>query len=264
MLTKMSYFKGYYFKHQNHNQTISFIVGKSSCCGEFIQVITAHKAYYFKGLGDCFFTDKGVIIDIGNIRGKIRYGKLTPLKYDIMGVFKFFEPLMECSHSIISMRHKLSGWVSIDGEIIDLNGGIGYIEGDCGCSFPKSYLWMQCNFKKNCSVSLSVADIPFMGFNFRGCICVVYYKGKEYRLATYCGVKVLLCNPRQVILQQGEYLLIADISADEGQRLAAPQNGKMSRAIRECIACPVRLRFYKAEKLVFDESSAMGSFEWVG
>ena len=256
------FFKGYYFKHQTKNRTIAFIVGKSSGCGEFIQVITDDNAYYFKGYGNCIFTKKGAIIDIGGIQGRIRYEKLTPLRYDIMGPFKPFEPLMECSHTVVSMRHSLRGRVSINGEIIDLNGGVGYIEGDCGRSFPKSYLWLQCNFESNCSVSLSVADIPFIGWQFRGCICVIHYQGKEYRLATYLGVKILHCDSKQVILRQGKYLLIADISPTCGRRLAAPRNGKMNRAIRECIACPMRIRLYEGGWLVFDKSSCRGSFEF--
>ncbi|MCL2109069.1 MAG: tocopherol cyclase family protein [Oscillospiraceae bacterium] len=260
----MSYFSGHYFKHENNGKTIAFIVGKSSENGKFIQVITDKKSYRFKGYGNCIFTKNGAKIDIGNsIKGVIKYGKLTPLKYDIMGPFKALEPLMECSHSIISMRHNLRGWVNLDGEFFDLDGGVGYIEGDRGRSFPKSYLWTQCNFKNDCSFSLSIAEIPFMGFKFQGCICLISHRAKEYRLATYLGVKILHCDSRQVILRQGKYLLIADISPTAGHKLAAPRNGKMNREIRECIACPLRVRFYEGGRLTFDKSSGRASFEFM-
>ncbi|MCL2634017.1 MAG: hypothetical protein FWD34_05820 [Oscillospiraceae bacterium] len=255
-------FDGYYFKHQNEKNTIAFIPGIADGC-RFIQVVTDDKAYWFDGFGKCRFSDKGAIIDIQNdevcIKGQIRYGKLTPLKYDIMGPFKYFP--MECRHGIISMRHKLCGWVSINGKTTDFSSGLGYIEKDSGVSFPKSYLWMQCNFMRNCSVSVSVADIPFMGLRFKGCICVVYYKGREYRLATYLGVRVLCCNSERVVLKQGRYVLVVNVSPQKGHRLPAPQNGKMSRIITECLACPARVRFFEKGRLLFDLRSDRASFE---
>jgi len=251
-------FNGYYFKHENKNKTIAFILG--ICDDEkFIQVVTDEKAYWLDGFGNCKFTSKGAIIDIGDIKGRIHYRKFAPIKYDIMGPFKYFP--MECRHGIISIRHKLSGSVYVNGGEINLDGGLGYIEKDSGVSFPRSYLWFQCNFIQDCSVSLSVADIPFCGFNFKGCICVVYHKGREYRLATYLGVKILQCNSRKIILKQGKYLLVVNISSRKGHDLPAPQNGKMSRTINECLACPARVRFYKCRRLMFDLSNDRASFE---
>ncbi|MCL2697356.1 MAG: hypothetical protein FWE74_04670 [Oscillospiraceae bacterium] len=251
-------FDGYYFKHENGSKTIAFIIGKAAG-SRFIQVVTDEKAYWFDGYGKCRFSDKGALIDIGGIKGCISYGQLTPIKYDIMGPFKYFP--MECRHGIISMRHELCGRVSVGGEEINLDGGLGYIEKDSGISFPKSYLWLQCNFVQNCSVSLSVADIPFYGLRFRGCICVIHYKGREYRLATYLGVRILRCSSKEIILQQGKELLIVNISPRKGHDLPAPQRGRMSRFINECLACPVRIRFYSEGERVFDFSSERASFE---
>ena len=280
------YFAGYYFKYQTAERTFAFIIGKSSgvkprgkpsCVKSrgkpsssftFTQVITDNGAYYFNGCGGCRFTHKGAAIDIDNgqvcIKGYVEHGELTPLKYDIMGPFRYIGGLLECRHEIVSMRHSLRGWLSVNGEEFNLNNGVGYIEGDSGVSFPKRYLWAQCNFPGDCSISLSVADIPFMGIGFTGCICAVYYEGKEYRLATYRGVKIVHCTPARVILRQGRYTLDVAISPRVGQRLAAPRNGKMSRTIRECIACPMRARFYEGRRLVFEQNSPRGSFECAG
>jgi hypothetical protein len=251
-------FKGYYLKHENEGKTIAFIPG--ICDGKkFIQVVTDEKSYWFDGFGGCSFSAKGAVIDIGDIKGSIQYEKLTPLKYDIMGPFKYFP--MECRHGIISMWHRLSGQVSINGGIINLDGGLGYIETDSGVSFPKSYLWLHCNFMQDCSVSLSVADIPFAGIRFKGCICAVYHKGREYRLATYLGVQILCCTSELVILKQGKHLLVVNISPRKGHDLPAPQNGRMNRIITECLACPVRVRFFEGGRLLFDYSSDRASFE---
>jgi hypothetical protein len=251
-------FNGYYFKHENGRQTVAFIPGV--CDGKrFLQVVTDTRAYWFDGFGNCRFSDKGAVIDIGDIKGSINYGELTPIKYDIMGPFKYFP--MECSHGIISMRHKLSGSVNVSGEAINLDNGLGYIEKDSGVSFPRSYLWFQCNFASDCSVSLSIADIPFGVLNFKGCICVVHYKGREYRLATYLGVRILHCDADKIILKQGRHLLVVNVSPRKGHNLPAPQNGRMNRVINECLACPARVRFYEGGELLFDLCSERASFE---
>ena len=93
--------------------------------------------------GSCLFSKNGCNINLPGISGKISYMNLTPLRYDIMGIFKYFP--MQCRHGVISMNHSLSGSIVIDGILHDFNGGKGYIEKDSGKSFPQSYLWLQCN-----------------------------------------------------------------------------------------------------------------------
>ena len=60
---------------------------------------------------------------------------------------------------------------------------MGYIEKDWGCSFPKTYIWCQGNNfeKSNASFMLSIANVPFKMFNFRGMICVLLIDDKEYK-----------------------------------------------------------------------------------
>ena len=109
-----------------------------------------------------------------NIEGTLELGDFTPIKKsilipNIMGFFAYI-PKMECYHGVISMNHSISGTLKINNEEIDFNKGNGYIEKDWGTSFPKQYIWIQCNnFKyKNTSIFVSIADIPFMKKAFRG------------------------------------------------------------------------------------------------
>lgn len=258
------YFDGYYLKHQQGGNTVCFIVGSSSE-EEFIQVITNSASYHTARIGGSSFTPHGIQVDIHepgwSVTGKISYGTLTPIRYDIMGIFKHFK--MECRHDVISMYHKLEGSLTINGELLDFSGGIGYIERDSGTSFPKSYLWAHCNnFPQECSVMAAVAHIPFYGVQFKGCICVVNYLGKEYRLATYLGVRIVRCSPSQLILKQGSHLLQIDVTGDAGHKLYAPTQGKMSRTIHESPSCEARFRFYKRGELLFDYTGST-SFEFV-
>ena len=272
-----NYFEGWYFKHQNENTMLALIPGKSDD-NAFIQVITNDTAYNVeyplskhenknpvKIAGNIFDTN-GIELNIHSkdieLTGKLSYKKLTPIKNDIMGPFRYFP--MECRHSVVSMNHSLYGKLYLNGREIDFNNGTGYIEGDRGTSFPESYTWVQCNsFDEECSVMISVAKIPFAGFKFRGCISVVWYKNKEYRLATYRGVKVLCCSENKLELKQGKYHLIVEIPKYSGHALNAPNKGKMSRTIHESPLCNARFRFHVDNQLLFDKKSDKASFEFV-
>lgn len=285
-----SFFEGWYFKHQCKGRTVAFIPGinmdEQGKKSAFIQVITDASSYRLDFPYGCFhasshhesemciqiennrFSHTGVEINIQteaiHCTGSIQYGPLTPLASDIMGPFRLC-PIMECRHGIISMSHLLQGSLLFNNEKIDFDGGIGYIEKDWGTSFPKSYLWVQCNDFDDvpCSVVASVAQIPLGGMNFQGCICVVNYNGKEYRLATYKGVQVIRYDGTGFVLKQGDYVLTADVKPCLSQELLAPQLGGMVRTIRESTVCSARFRFYQKNDLLFDLQSDSAGFEYV-
>lgn len=182
------------------------------------------------------------------------------MKYDIMGPFVFFP--MECRHGIVSMHHRLEGKVVLNGETLDFNGGKGYIEMDSGKAFPSSYIWIQANdFKAPCSIMASVASISFGRFSFQGCICVIWYRGQEYRFATYLGVHVITCTPKKIVLVQGKYRLEIRVKNSRGYELAAPENGQMTRIIRESPSCPAEFLLSKGGKTVFFLVSEHASYE---
>lgn len=258
------YFEGTYYKHQKKGRTLCVIVGR--CDNEkFIQVITddfSAKVPFTRGN---YFSKKGITLNIHakefTLHGTIKYYDLSPIKYDIMGPFRFFP--MECRHEINSMSHRLEGTVWFNEEEIDFTGGKGYMEGDSGSSFPSSYVWVHANdFKEPCSIVASVAKIPFCGLHFRGCICVIHYRGREYRLATYLGVRVLTCTENRIVLRQGRYRLEIEVCSLNGQALRAPQNGKMVRTIREEASCPAQFHFYEKGIPLFHLYSRHASFEY--
>lgn len=108
----------------------------------------------------------------------------------------------------------------------------------------------------------AVAKIPFCGLKFRGCICVIHNHGREYRLATYLGVKILVCTKKNIILKQGKYRVDIRINAGKGQRLSAPQDGEMERTILETVACPAEFLFFEGQRLLFYRKSRYASFEY--
>jgi hypothetical protein len=270
-------FEGWYYKHQANGKSLALIPGQASD-GAFVQVVTDNQAYcipynishYQKGdalrVGGNTFSPSGITLDIRRpeltLTGEIKYTGLTPIRGDIMGPFRFVP--MECRHGVISMKHSLSGTVVLNGEMLDFTEGIGYIESDSGRSFPTAYTWVQCNdFEQDCSIMASVARIPFYGLTFLGCICAVWLNGREYRLATYNGVKILRCERGTLELQRGKYRLSVKVDTSDGIALPAPNCGAMSRVIRESLSCPARFRFMEGERILFDGGSECASYEWV-
>ena len=284
---KKGYFEGWYFKHQSNTHSISFIPGinidKNGKKYAFIQVITENKTYNINydfndfsisedkltiKIKDSIFSLKGIIINIKskdiNIKGKLTYSNITSIKKDIMGPFAYF-PFMECFHGVLSLNHKVNGNLLINNEEIKFSSSKGYIEKDSGKSFPKTYLWLQCNYFKyeDMSIMVSIADIPFLGFEFKGCIAIVYYEGKEYRLATYNGVRIISYNEKGLVIKRGKYRLEVEIKDLSPQNLLAPNGGEMIRTIKENISCSANFKFYKNNELIFNLDSNKTSFEYV-
>ena len=277
-------FEGWYYKHQVNtgatgvSKSLAVIPGKAAD-NAFVLVVTDNKSHHVSyplseyrkdgsqlSVGSNTFASTGISLDIKRpeltLSGDIMYTGLTPINGDIMGPFRFFP--MECRHGVISMNHSLQGAAILDGETYNFTGGRGYIESDNGRSFPKWYTWVQCNaFNADCSIMVSVARIPFYGLRFWGCICVVWLNGREYRLATYKGVKILRCQKGAIELKQGKYRLIVSIDDIAGQQLPAPQSGKMSRFIRETLSCPAHFRFMEGDSCLFDGRSDYASYEYM-
>lgn len=274
------YFKGWYFKCSNDTQTIAFIPafhrsGHRETAS--LQIITDDGAFNlpFNSLeyqekplavriGDSIFSEKGIRLNIRTdkttVQGILRFGKLSPLRYDIMGPFQFV-PFMQCRHSVFSMGHRVDGRLTINGKEMLFCDGIGYIEGDCGTSFPERYIWTQCSFPSG-SLMLSVADIPLYGIHFTGIIGIVMLNGKEHRIATYLGAKVQHIGKHTVTVRQGDYVLTAKLLAKNAHPLLAPDHGNMSRTIHESAACKACYRFSYKGKTMCEFTSDRASFEF--
>ena len=271
-------FDGMYYKHQANRKSLAIIPGRS-LDEAFVLIVTDKESYhisyplteYHKSdslkIGGNIFSASGIILDICRpeleMAGEITYTDLTPICGDIMGPFRFFP--MECRHGIVSMSHTLSGTVSLNGVALDFSGGKGYIESDSGFSFPQNYAWVHSNdFEQDCSIMTAIARIPFYGLRFWGCICVVWLNGREYRLATYNGVKILKCEADTIVLKQGNYHLNITVGfqTHAGHKLSAPRAGKMSHFIRENLSCPAHFRFTEGDTVLLDEKSDCTSCEY--
>lgn len=281
------YFEGWYLKHQTEEGAALALIpalhidpaGRRSAS---LQVVAEGQSWWLEypaaefaaseakfriRLGRSLFTREGIRLDIRredlSLQGALGYGPFTPLRSDIMGPFRFL-PGMECTHGVISMGHALEGSLRLNGRLLNLSGGLGYIETDRGRSFPDAYLWTQCAWTeaRHSSLMLSVASIPLPAGSFTGCICAVLLDGREYRLASYHGARVERWDATGAVLRQGKYRLEAALLAEQGCPLRAPDQGSMHRLIRESLRANVRYRFWEGEKLLLDHTDPNASFEY--
>lgn len=281
------YFEGWYLKHQSRDgRTLalipSFHIDSAGRRSASLQVIAGSGSWWLEypdtefeasrdafqvRMGNSSFGSRGIEADLRekglSLRGALHYGPLTPLRSDIMGPFRLFAG-MQCSHGVISMAHSLEGSLLLNGERMDFSGGMGYIETDRGRSFPSAYLWTQCLWDRSeaGSLMLAIATIPLPVGGFTGCICSVFHRGREYRLATYRGAKIEAWSPTGAVIRQGKYRLTAELLEERGQPLRAPVEGRMKRTIHESLTANVRYCFWNGEEALFRRSDRLGSFEY--
>lgn len=281
-MKKKSGFCGWYFKCQSKEESIALIPAVHTSCGaqsSSIQVISGSGNWNFDlpggqgymrrdrpcaRLGANRFSEEGICLDLHapgcSVVGKLRFGKPTPVRYDIMGPFCAV-PFMECRHSVFSMCHSVSGTLQINGKEYGFHPGVGYIEGDRGHSFPKQYVWTQCCFEGG-SLMLSVAEIPLGPAHFTGIISVVQLEGREYRLATYLGARVQSLQNRAVTVRQGGLTLTAELLDQKAYPLRAPAEGAMARTIRENVACRAHYQLRRKEHILLELETTKASFEY--
>jgi hypothetical protein len=285
----MANFFGYYVKCAGKQDTVAVIFGRATCGNDktaFIQIVTKDKSWCEKfdcennfvakrgfemRVGSNHVNEQGMTLNIDSenfrVTGKVKFGKFSPIKYDAMGPFRFL-PFMECRHTVVSMQHKISGEIRINETVHNFDGGVGYIEGDRGKSFPKKYFWSQVNHG-DISVSASCAIIPYLGIRFKGTICFINVGGQEFRLATYLGARVKEFNKSKLVIVQGRgddrYCLeieALDGGPDNARSLLAPVRGKMNRIIHESVERNVRYKFTRGAETVFDFTSGRAAFEY--
>lgn len=275
-----AYFCGWYFRCQSASQTLAVIPaihrarGESSCS---IQLLTedASQNVVFPAtafrkskdgieIGGNHFGKQGIRLqlhtDALTAEGSLRFGAFTPIRYDIMGPFRYV-PFMECRHSVFSMRHTVNGAVRINGKCYRFQNGSGYMEGDRGRSFPKAYVWTQCSFSEG-ALMLSAAEIPLGLCNFTGVIGVVLWQGREYRLATYLGARAVRIKDGTIVVRQGNRQLTVKQLESAASPLRAPCSGKMLRTIHEHAACRVYYHFQIGGDTVFEREVPNAALEY--
>ncbi len=276
---KRHYFEGWYYKliDKSRKHAIAIIPGVSmgrdrKDSHAFIQVLhngsqvsyTRFDRKDFKYRTDKFavrignhkFTGASLSLKPGGkglpVEGELKFRHIRRLPKSlllpgIMGPFTYV-PFMECHHGIVNIHHEITGVLKIAGKTIDFTGGYGYIEKDWGTSFPKTWIWFQSNHfgKKDATIMLSVARIPWLGSSFPGFISFFRLGDKLRVFSTYTHAKLKRLDYHHGILtaviEDRKYRLELKVLRGGGGELKAPVKGMMDRTILESINSEVEIR----------------------
>lgn len=275
-----NYFCGWYYRCQSDRQTLALIPSfHKTRGGNFctIQLITDDASFSAQfpydalrrdgdrvQIGRNWFGPGGIALDLHTPEfsavGSLQFGPFTPIRYDIMGPFQYV-PFLQCRHSVSSMGHRVDGELRVNGVPYVFRDARGYLEGDRGRSFPKEYAWTCCSFPEG-ALMLSAADIPLAGVHFTGIIGVVLLQGKEYRLGTYLGARLVKNQDGEIVVRQGNYRFTARRLGDRGHSLLAPAGGSMTRTIHEHPACRVYYRFSDGDRILLEWEATNAAFEY--
>lgn len=298
---RRGYFEGWYFKiiDKNAKNIYAVIPGVSKTKSDkhaFIQIIdgvsgkTLYKRFsisdfsysvkdFHISIKDNHFDRNGFSINIKdegfNLRGKIGYTEVVPFPKTIfnpgiMGPFSFI-PFMECYHGIVNIHCEIEGFLCINGKDTDFTGGYGYIEKDWGTSFPKSWIWLQCNHFKseNSCLMFSVASIPWLTSSFDGLISFLKFGDDFFRFATYTGAKIkqlsYVNNILEIVVEDSKNILSIKASVARGGVLKAPKNGMMDIDITESITSQVDVILQdKKGNIIFSDKGNNTGLELAG
>lgn len=294
----LGYFEGWYFKCVTADgRAIAVIPGiaieRDGRRYAFVQINTSagrslwfelpYEAFSFSEtefdlrFGACSFSRDGITLDLtgeaGRVSGHVGFGEFSPwpvrlLSPGIMGPFRF-APFMECYHGVISMDHSVSGEVRIDNDVSVFDGGRGYIEKDWGRSFPKSWIWMQCNGFDRPGVSLtaSAARIPWLGSSFVGSIAGLLLDGALYRFTTYTGARLTTVRHTtgegELVLEDRRHRLAVTASGALPGALRSPVLGAMTGTVYESLRGEVHVRLSEQDggRVLFDGAGTSAGIE---
>lgn len=260
-------FSGKYYKFINNNGFSFAIIIANSNEGKSVQLITKKSSYNINNINQVqIINEHHFIFEIEQdnllFKGNLLLKEFHPLKKKVMGPFSYI-PFMECKHSIYSMYHDIEGVIQYNDIKYDFNNGYGYIEGDSGTNFPKKYIWYNSLLPNHKSITVAVANIPFLFFSFTGVLGFIKIDDKEYYLCTWNNVKIKKLTDNHLELKKGKYKLIIDTLNSSGHNLKAPVKGSMNRYIKENIAIESKYQFLYKDEVILDGTDLLASCEWM-
>jgi hypothetical protein len=274
---KPPFFEGWYYKlvsaDESHKVAIipGVILGQDAHA--FVQVldgVDGSTAYHTFPIQHFWADDRSFAIEIGENRfdgshlsvslerpegqltGQINLGSLnawpvTWLSPGIMGWYAWV-PRMECYHGVLSFDHSLQGTLTLNGKMMDFNGGRGYIEKDWGQAFPAAWIWFQSNHFGGvpACITASVAIIPWVGHAFRGFIVGLWLNGKLYRFTTYLRSRIqslqIFDDHIEWVLVNHQYRLSLIACRVQGGLLRGPTRLDMGKRVLETLSATVQVR----------------------
>ncbi len=258
-------FYGKYYKFISDDNYVLACILSHANEGDMLQIITPECAHFIENANAVKVVGDTIIFNVNNgkitINGRIKLGTLNPLKSKVMGPFSYLP--LECKHSIYSMKHALNGYLVINGVEHTYTNSLGYIEGDRGKNFPKKYIWYN-SVIEECTVTMAIATIPLFGFiKFKGLLCFIKTKEKEYKICTYNFGKVKLLSENKIVLKKGKYYFSLEFDIPDGHNLKAPIKGNMDRYIKEAVTIKTKYELIYKNKTIIEVEDDISSLEYM-
>jgi hypothetical protein len=113
----------------------------------------------------------------------------------------------------------------------------------------------------------SVANIPWLGSHFVGCIVGFLLEDRLYRFATYTGAKMevkLLEHGVDLVFRDRRHRL--EIRAEQGHagELISPISGMMKGKVNESMQAKISVKLFEGEKLLYDGTGRNAGLELAG
>lgn len=286
-----SYFEGWYYKVVAVDQNLAFaVIPGISIKNEndqhaFIQVIDGIRCrsdYYkypisdFKAaidnhyieIGPNVFSEKVMSLNLPMIKGNLTSSSWQKLPFTlkrpgIMGWYSYI-PTMQCNHGLGSFLHYWSGEITVGPNNYTLKRAQGYVEKDWGKSFPRSWIWTQCNTfdcQDEVSVFASVAHIPWKSTHFIGFLGAIWHAGEIDIFSTYTGtIRHTTLNDDNVVIRLSKKDKILDLTITKapGADLISPLSGEMRGKVNESIQAKMYMKYQSDSKCIEANGSYAG------
>lgn len=284
---KDHYFEGWYYKIVDPSQELALAIipgvsinkGDShafiqvmdgvNCTGEYhrfeLNQFRASPDRLSVSVGDNVFSDQLLSLDLPGLKCELKCSEWTQLPKTwlnpgIMGWYSYV-PTMQCYHGLGSMLHSWSGTMYKGEQLFDINKATGYVEKDWGTSFPRSWIWCQCNTfntEDNISVFASVAHIPWKGKFFIGFLGAILIDGAIHTFATYNRAKRKTSLNDQFVnmtFERGGRQLKIKASQAPGTDLRSPISGEMTGKVNESMLATMHIEYRHEDRFIEAEGS---------
>ncbi|MEC9488409.1 MAG: tocopherol cyclase family protein [Halanaerobium sp.] len=227
-------------------------------------------------IGPNYFSPSLLRLNLGcqgmQLKGELSFDGLKPWPVTLaspgaMGCFAYL-PFLECRHGILSMDHIISGKLQVCGKTVNFNSGRGYLEKDWGHSFPRTWVWLQCNqfAAKGISLTASIASVPIFNREIKGFIIGLYYQDRLLRFTTYNRARLeqLEIDEERVefMVSNRDYRLNVRAQAEQFFLLYSSDGEKMVKNVRETLQARVEVSLQdKSGRVLWHDLSQRAGLE---
>lgn len=293
-----NYFENWYFRlvDANKEKVVEILVGKSM--GEkgteaFIQImgegieepicmtypvekmINTQKGIQIE---ENSFGAEGIELNLSSekfsLKGEMSFHHHKMLKQSfwlpgLMGPFKYL-PFLESYHEVICLDHVIMGNLVLNEKTLSFDKGKGYIEKDWGKTFPKVWVWAQCNHfeKHDMAVMIGIARVPIFLEYHTGFAIPIFYNDKLEVFSNYRGGQIAKLYRYKgyihLIVTQKNMVLDIKIYGSDEISCTTSRSTHMIRDVYSCEQSKIEIKMMKDNQVIFEDIGQWCALEMGG